>query len=498
MKTKLRKALSIILCVFLLIPALASCADSQTPGPTASGKPSVTPTSTGQNGDGASGEAKTPKIFPTPEPLSGELRVALGDNYDGHAAALVAGFMSRYPDVVVTLDYAVGPEEDLTTEEGVAAYCAKYGAFATRMHEELQNGAGADVVDVSDFSIPLYEFSEQGIFYDLYRMMLDDPNFVREDYFENIFEALAYKNVLPAIPATVSMDYVYLNKNVTGKLGIDADGIGAISPMQILEIYGRALDENLVGRKFWLNCTDTGRTDLRNELYSYLDPKEKTADFNSPGFIAYLNASWRVQTEKLVSEQWTVSISGDRKKVLFMSEEYDADALIYHSTYFQLSDMAHMMETTQYSTRAIRLGLGEHGEKGLFSAASLYAIPESSKNKELAWAFIKYCIEESETVRYTVGPGQFSGDRFFDLIPINRNNLKKYVEAAEQRYWGRDVSEGCAALADWMESAEIVAYLGFDLGEFDDILTQFYDEQTINAEECAQQMQARAEEFFAG
>ena len=484
MKTNLRKALTIILCAFLLLPILASCADSQSPGPTPSGRPSATPTSAGSGGGGSSGSP------------GGTLRIAAVNSYG--LKELAGGFMLQNPDVTIELDCAFGPD-DLAMD--AAEIEAKIDAFLRRIQLEMENGEGPDVLSV--YGMRFYDLFAQGFFDDLYTYMDDDPNFERADYFENIFTALEYHEGLFAFPTTVNIPYVLLNTTITDALGIDAHTYAAITPMQVLEIYGRALDEGLIDENFRLDTADGGKSALWQEWDRYWDMKAGTARYDSPEFIAYLEASARVQTQREASyHMYSTGSSGIVREPLY--EGVNALTFISNLRIHEVTGPSFYWNS-KFSTGAIPLMLEENGEGRTFLANDLLSIVANSQNKERAWEFIKYCVAEGENVQYGSAVGMWYGDRFATALPINRNNLKKYAEAyAKKQIVGMSgitveqiYMTGYEIIENWLGMVD-TSPLFFEIGNFDDILTEFYDKQTITAQECAQQIQARAEEILGG
>ena len=478
MKNPMRRALALTLCLCLIVPALASCAAerNESPGQTA-GRASPTPRGT-EAGSEADASA----------PLSGTLRIAAQDAYG--LTELVGGFMALHPGVTVTLDSAFGADDPEMDE---AEMVAKGDAFARRIRLEMQNGEGPDLLNV--FDMDFYDLFKQGLFDDLYAYMDDDPDFDRADYFENIFAALEYEEGLYAMPTTIMMEYVRLNKMVTGMLGVDAGQYDVITPMQILELYGWALDGQNVGSSFWLAYGDGGKSVLLSEFHAYLDEKEGTARFDSPEFIAYLEASQRIQTQR---DAFFHDMMGVTPESLFD----DGTSALIHRDITATFNAAIMVSKSNAYTRAIPLGLGKIGRDRFFYINRvLLSIAEGSENKALAWAFIQYCIAESETVTHWEKRGQWNGDRFGAFLPINRNNLKKYVAAVQKSGVGAlspsESDEIYEMLAGWAEAANKSAR-SFPYALFDDVLSAYYDEMSLTAEECAKQIQARAEAYLAG
>ena len=478
MKTHLRKALTLLLCMFLLVPVLAACTDTQTAGPTASGRPSATPTA---GGTGSS------NVF------GGTLRIAALDS--AGLKDLVTGFRTLHPDTEVILDCAFGPDDP---EMDDAERAERRDAFASRILLDMQNGEGPDLMDVSGLSF--YDLFAQGLFDDLYTHMDSDPAFLREDYFENIFTALEYHEGLYAFPTAVAMPFVHVNSDILRNMGLDDAELNAlseketISSTQILELYRVALDAGAAGGTLRLEDADRGTSLLWEELACYLDAKSGTARFDSPEFVAYLNTQRPLIESAVFNPPSSMEITPKPPLLRYNT--------LISTGYFKMPALLSLIDILSADERnafPYSLVLGESEEDRPFMAHHLLSIAENSENKELAWAFITYCVAESPSVSYNQSAGLWHGDRFDAWVPVNRNSLKKYANAI-----GKDLVDGpvdnftpksCAALESWVESLGR-GPLFFDLTLFDDILAEYCNE-IIDAEECANQMQELAEEYFA-
>ena len=284
---------------------------------------------------------------------------------------------------------------------------------------------------------------------------------------------------------------MHFNTRVTDALGIDMDQYKTITPMQILDIYGRALDEGVINENFWLNFRDGGKRILwAAEQQSYLHKEDGIPRFDSPECIAYLEASQRIQTKQTGS--MVMSFANNAMEVLSSAN----NALMFMTTtYLGSFELLTLINNVEYSSKAIPLVTEDQNNVANF--IDTYAIPESSPHKELAWEFMKYCVMESEMLSYHMidreNEGKINGDRFMGCIPINRNNFQKYIKYCSQKTQ-HDYTREYELLLSWMEN-----YKGGFFEEsmdFEDILGQYYDSKLITAEECAKKLQERAEIYL--
>ena len=493
MKSGARKILTMALCLLLLVPVLASCADGEVRSPSASHIYNATPTparlfsgTDDEEGDTDAG------LFYSPRPLSGTLRIGAVSEDLYNYSSLAAGFMALYPDVSIEFDceFAAGEGTRLPEEE----YEARAAGYPQQQYEQL---AG---VHPPDLIIPAFNLAwaaGQGFLCDMNTFMDDDSEFKREDYFENVFEQKEWEGELLSFPTSVFIFYgVQFNTRVTEALGIDIDLYRSVTPMDILEIYCAALDAGVAGEDFFLQFGDGGKQGLwLYEVESFLQTEQRTASFDSSECIAFLEASQRIQTKKTGFQHSPIIFNAMKKLAVSNDALINIERMRCSFEWIDsLFGVDHASKMLPLVTRQ-----GEH----LWYCTEL-AIPENSQNKELAWEFIKYCIWESETVAHSQfeqkNLGRIDGDRWFlNAVPMNRNNCQKYIAQLSEEAEA-DYSAEYALIADWMDNLKgdiNGRSLGLSYSDFSDILTEFYDLRSIAADQCAEKMQERAEAYFA-
>ena len=503
----LKKPLALILCAALTLCLFSGCKSEQdkfydelmsakpsqmvTPEVSPSLEVSAAPASSVQPDGAASGTIYNPEespgtIYTPKEGLSGTLRIGGMSEY--LLSDLIRGFMTLYPGITVETDFGFTFSDNSDTGDTTF----RVDSYAQRQMTELMAGTAPDVF-IPSFN---YQKSEgKGLLCDLNTLIDNDPEFQREEYFENIFTAMEKKGKLHALPLTVTAPYVHFNTRVTDALGIDVSQYETVTAMQILDIYGRALDDGVIGEDFWLNYEDAGKIALWtfSEKGYYLNAAEGKPRFDSPECIAFLEASRRIQTKRTV-ETSGLTMASDALETL----KEKNNALIYMDfPWISTGLIDYLLNVPPYTSKAIPLVTNDQKHLLGLNMPSVFCIPESSRSQEIAWEFIKYCIMENETATYLEKAGEVNGDRFKMQIPVNRNNLKKYMDAFVSRCYpeGTDFSAEYALIADWMEAINQNYWHSGDLN-FNDILTQYYDSQLITAEECAKKMQERAEIFL--
>ena len=379
---------------------------------------------------------------------------------------IITAFNKKYPNVHITLN---GPKE-------------KYSAvseYAARVSVDLMSGSAGDVIGVSQ--MPYIQFAKNNLFEDLYPYMKNDPEFYEEDYYTNILKAMEYEDKLYAIPMGFFYKSVRFNRTFLEQNQIEVPKIDAIDYKGIISIYHKIAPNNdrlILSRYFNSIILE------ENEYSRFLDEKNSKAYFDSQEYIDFLN--------EMKSIQWP---SEEERRELFCTMEECADTLgendlcLFVSNHYQLERNAKLFyEHPSNLTLPIPLS-ASNGDKEFYSPDRILSISSSSRNKDLAWSFIRFCIEEK--------PEKVLNDRDNWLLggyPINRNNTLKMLENA----FGEGKEEAIRKIDQWNSDRNEINILSHTYILFDEIkkITDEFYEGRLTAEECARQVQERAEIYL--
>ena len=379
---------------------------------------------------------------------------------------LIKKFNEKYPNIQVSIK---GQIERYPT---MSDYSAKVSV-------DLMSGNAGDVIELMD--LPYLRYARNGLLEDLYPYMANDTNFYKEDYYTNIFEAIEYKDKLYALPISFFNKNVRFNRELLEKNRIELPKADFVNYKDIVNIYHKIApgnDKLILTRYF-------DRLILEESEYCrFLDEKKGTADFNSPEYIDFLNET---KSMRWPSEE-------DRKKLFISMEESQASldendlCLFVASFYYQERNAKLFYEHPSNLTLPIPLS-STNGDKEFMSPDKVLSISSSSKNKDLAWKFIRFCIEEK--------PTEVLNDRDNWLLtgyPINRNNTLKRLENA----FGEGNEEAIQMIDQWNSERNEANFLSHSIMlyvEIRKITDEFYAGR-MTAEECARQVQERAEIYL--
>lgn len=327
---------------------------------------------------GCSDSIKTDNNLSTSEGnngLSGTLTVTTF--FDGYIEIHARNFMDMYPNVDIQV---IGLDEDqFETLEG----------YANRISVELMTGKASDLVDLSSLDVNRYVNS--GLLCNLYDFMDNDATFNKSDYYTNVFEAMEYNNNLYAMPFAFLYDMVYASKPMAEGLRLDLTDVSGLNYIEMIDIYEKAKKHHNFPQSFRFMPGAVKESFFNYEVIEFYDGKNKEAWIESEEFIQHLNLTNNIYTGYSPENQggWYMTRIADGNdnfmKSDFMFSKFESNSI----------DLYNMMIEYENILAPLPM-LNSAGNAPFNIFSSMYAIPQSSSNKELAWEFLKYCISEKE------------------------------------------------------------------------------------------------------
>lgn len=365
------------------------------------------------------------------EELNGTLTVTTF--FDGYIDVHAENFMRIHPNVDIQVIRS--DENQFETLEG----------YSNRISTELMTGKSTDLVDISGLDVNRYVNS--GILSNLYDFMNYDTEFNKSDYYTNIFKALEYNNNLYAMPFAFLYDMVYLSKPLSDGLELNLEDEG-IDYKKMIDIYGKAEKIHQLANDLKFMPGAVKESFFNYEVIEFYDSNNKTAWIDGEDFIQYLKLTKSIYT----------GYSPD-KGGWYMTRIYDGDDSFLKSDFmfskFESNsiDLYNMMIEYKNILGPIPL-LNGAGNAPFNTFASMYAIPESSPNKELAWEFLKYCISAKDVTDFENEEDELLYFMMYQgWIPINKGNfytsfrhsfeneIKRIEEAGFDINWKSDDKE---------------------------------------------------------
>jgi hypothetical protein len=154
----------------------------------------------------------------------------------------------------------------------------------------MMSGSAGDVIVIG--GMPFHQFGKNNLLEDLYSYMEDDPEFYKEDYYSNIFEAMEYDNKVWAIPISFSYFVTRFNKTMLEENQVKAPEGNSLSYKDIIDVYYKIAPNR---DKLLISENGGYQTFERVEYNRYFDEKQGEAYIDSPDFPKFLNEMKKLQ-----------------------------------------------------------------------------------------------------------------------------------------------------------------------------------------------------------
>lgn len=268
-------------------------------------------------------------------------------------------------------------------------------SFRTRdLLNAIQSGEGsgdADIIELS-FLVEVEDVLSRYDLFDLDEMMSQDENFAREDYFENILDAMrADDGKLYSMPVELSPFFFAINKKFDGLLNTPFENYGTVTFRQMLDIYDQMAGERGREGLYFLDL-EVGADAAVFWTYNINGIKnDEYKSFKSSYENEELLRRW------LATPYLTGSVPDEPDNEIVFS--LNAGLYNYDITtcFFDYREN-NFTSPTAFASPENRV---------LFSSASSLMINEKCKDKELAWDFIKFCQNNEPLLPDDTGQQQF-------------------------------------------------------------------------------------------
>ena len=460
------------------------------------------------------------RLTPAPDDdLSGELviRTYLQSTGD-HLYWLAREFMELHPNVQILLDYDYKNSEFLSREESRM----RENSFYTNLRMELASGEADYLIYSATLDLDFTPLARSGLLEDLWTYWENDPDIRDEDYFMPVIESFEVDGMLPVLPYSFYLTGGCFNKSYLEELGVDLSVLQLVDSDVILDWYERLRETHPDLQLFF---TAPGKDGLFvPEIVNYIDLESNTASFDSPEFLTFLQrtqdvindepiqdivgwGNWYYMEMALnydetgeISSPFVQSITSAKKVVTSSRDSFCTVAQV------NIYDTISMFQQSYDYLAGPYPVLSTNGHLGILADHGEFMMPTSMKNKELAWEFMKYCISEREDLTFN-GYDDFPGtDTFFTsiAIPVNKPNYGRMAEESVEQV--KFVNGNGYEVLDFepVNGEEIVAFMDevlshspVNIGKYNvdvqEFLDEYYVNELITAQECADKIQGRVE-----
>jgi len=273
--------------------------------------------------------------------------------------------------------------------------------YINRVNTNIMSGKGADLYAMD--ILPLHKFAANGTLENLDSYMTMDPNFNKSDYRKNILDAVRYQNGTWFLPLKYDFNYfaydaTLVPTEIANRFGIDK----AFSSEDLLKIgmglYNGAYKIfNIVGSQRMFTIL------LGESIQSYLDLSNKKPNFVDGSFAAMLDSARNYGRQGLIPQG--VTDQQDAGQLMRRGMEAPTDRFYFkqYNTIYLLTQFSRSlgnMNRMMGSGTAVGIdaddkiaGIQANADGSVpFTYRRALGINSQSKNKETAWAFLKFLL----------------------------------------------------------------------------------------------------------
>ncbi len=302
---------------------------------------------------------------------------------DMYLDTAVKKFAELYPGVSVE----VKEYTSSTSEKGEGVRAAEPGdieKYVTAMNTQLMSGQGSDIILLNN--LPYQTYADKHLLVDLGKLMQSDQSFDSGKYYQNIFEALEYKDKLYGLPVNIGIDMIAADRTLLADSQVQIDD-SSWDWNDFVKTAEKVINDKQNGgtqEMYALAGMDEKRliaTLVKENYGSLVDPEKKTANFTGQEFLDLLSLSKYLIDHKLVNTdtaQTNIMDMASRGKLVF--------------NFTSLGGFWDLQVAKAIFSEGVQL-LKPPGDV-FFSADSMYGISSKSANQGLAWEFLKFLVSD--------------------------------------------------------------------------------------------------------
>jgi len=507
----MNKLVAILMSVMLIV-SLAGCGVSS---PGSSGQGTISPS----------------ELF-TDEPLTGEITVSAFDsifaeNFLLEAAAL---FEEMHPGTTVTIDtFSAMPEMRTGQATGGGQIAVMQieddpqarADYINRISAALMGGGGPDILAMD--VLPIDRFARSGFLVDLSSYMDADPDFNRDDFRTNIFDAAELDGGLWFVPLDFSFEYYTFDSTLIPAGQASSFGPGsAFSLAELMEIAAPLHDGSalLFNQPEFAAFGGPGgrrggmfRTLLGEDFSSFINLENRTAHFDDGRFVGLLNSIREYASHGYIPP--AIGGTPDLDQIMrFSTQDQPTERVFYKSNssgMLRMDFMRGLTENQMFMTGGggmgtitdddLIAGIAANTDGSIpFTFTQGYAINSNSPNQRLAWEFIKFLLshemQTSTNMLMVATPVRLSA-----VEPVAERFFSGGIFRGQQGAVGQPATmsdEARAAMNAYLEAADFMARqintLNIRDSIVDDMITAevslFFD-GSKTADEVASSLQSR-------
>jgi multiple sugar transport system substrate-binding protein len=343
--------------------------------------------------------------------IESEITISAYDSftYKNFLEEAAKAFEALYPGTKVNVETFSAMPETRTAEQGnmrVTVTSMQDDSqsktdYISRVNTNLMSGKGDDLYAMD--ILPLHKFAANGTLENLDSYMAMDPNFNISDYRKNILDAVRNQNGTWFLPIKYDFNYFAYDSTlvpteIANRFGIDK----AFSSEDLLKIgmglYNGAYKIfNINGSQRMFNVL------LGENIQSYLDLSNKKPNFVDGSFAAMLDSARNYGRQGLIPQG--VADQQNAEQLMRRGMEEPTDRFFFKqynsiNLFSQFLRSLGLMNRMMTGGTAMAIdtddkiaGIQANADGSVpFTYRRAFGINSQSKNKETAWAFLKFLL----------------------------------------------------------------------------------------------------------
>lgn len=435
--------------------------------------------------------------------ISGTIDVSCYDSvmYKNYLEEAARAFEAKYPNAKVNVStFSEAPEVKTGQNTKVITTTIDekgQNDYISRINTELMTGGGADILAMD--ILPYYKYAENGQLEDLNLYMDEDETFNKDDYRQNILDAVSYKGGQYIFPLEYSFNLLSYDKTL-----LDSNEQNNLNPYegytynQLVEMGLNSFDKlNIENsdspvKMFSLSGGSLGSNSIFSQLLNlyydnFVDVANRKANFNSGEFADLLKRAKEYEDKGYLNTSMQKGDKGPEMLKQNASNNY----------IFKTIKDTMLLQAFDDNTKGI-INIGGGGmfakddelagilineeNEVVFDFMQAYGINSNSDNKKAAWEFVKFLTsEEMQNSLYILGR------------PINN---KANEEKAKQQITGElfspENNTGSSELNE--KQTEIYDSYMSAINKYSDMLNKYMLKDTV----INQMINSEAKYFFDG
>lgn len=358
--------------------------------------------------------------------------------------------------------------------------------------KDMTSGKVADIICTEGLNFE--SFANKGMFVDLYTLMEQDESFKQDEYFQNFFDSLEYKDQLQRI------SFSYRIETLAGKTEYVGDQMG-ITPAEFMELLKNTPED----MEPFPNMTKSSAlySMCLGNMSSFVDTVNATCNFDDPQFIEFLELCNTYPSDDSIDY---ASMSDEDWELYWEAMEmaFRNDTALLKEVYIDDPRTMHTILQGDFATDEVTfIGFpttDENSSGGLFSPSFTIAVSSQSKYQEQIWEFIKYMLSEEYqgSLEWTlpVHKGEFQS-RMEEAVNSNEEYDKYYYLASEEFDIGFPTQEEMDRLLTYVEGITQSTFYDISVYEIIDEEAGMFFSGDQTAEQAASMIQSRVSLYLS-